>query len=110
MADSSAPDFGALLDQAQAQQGAPLQATPAAFANFAAPYAQQVSQATGIDPNTIVGQWGLETGWGKSIIPGTNNLANIKSTNGSGVAATDNQTGSNDKYQAFPSLNDFAAA
>ena len=31
-------------------------------------------QELGVDPGLIISQWGLETGWGKSIIPGTNNL------------------------------------
>jgi hypothetical protein len=69
-----------------------------------APVAAQVSQQIGVAPDVLLGQWGLETGWGKSVIPGTNNLGNIK---GPGVAATDNQTGSNDQYRAYASPQDF---
>jgi hypothetical protein len=74
-----------------------------------APVAADVGQRIGVAPDVLLGQWGLETGWGKSVIPGTNNLGNIK---GPGVAATDNQTGSNDQYRAYSSPqafgNDFA--
>ncbi|MDN7489514.1 glucosaminidase domain-containing protein [Burkholderia sp. AU45274] len=68
------------------------------------PVAAAVSQRIGVAPDVLLGQWGLETGWGKSIIPGTNNLGNIK---GQGVAAKDNQTGAVDQYRAYPSPLDF---
>ncbi|QQK04757.1 glucosaminidase domain-containing protein [Burkholderia anthina] len=68
------------------------------------PVAAAVSQRIGVAPDVLLGQWGLETGWGKSIIPGTNNLSNIK---GPGVAAKDNQTGSVDQYRAYQSPADF---
>jgi flagellum-specific peptidoglycan hydrolase FlgJ len=103
-------NFGAMLDDAAAAAGKPLQATPEAFVQHYGPAADRVASKTGIDSNTILGQWGLETGWGKSIIPGTNNLGNIKATkaSGAGVKAVDNQTGSNDAYQKFDSVDDFA--
>jgi hypothetical protein len=68
------------------------------FIQLYAPVAASVGQRIGVAPDVLLGQWGLETGWGKSVIPGTNNLGNIK---GPGVAATDNQTGSNDQYRAY---------
>lgn len=68
------------------------------------PVAAAVSQRIGVAPDVLLGQWGLETGWGKSVIPGTNNLGNIK---GPGVAAKDNQTGSVDQYRAYSSPLDF---
>ncbi|MDI3301597.1 MAG: glucosaminidase domain-containing protein [Burkholderia multivorans] len=68
------------------------------------PVAAAVSQRIGVAPDVLLGQWGLETGWGKSVIPGTNNLGNIK---GPGVAAKDNQTGSVDQYRAYASPLDF---
>jgi hypothetical protein len=68
------------------------------------PVAAAVSQRIGVAPDVLLGQWGLETGWGKSIVPGTNNLGNIK---GPGVAAKDNQTGSVDQYRAYSSPLDF---
>ena len=80
------------------------------FVTQYAPVASQVSQQIGVAPDVLLGQWGLETGWGKSVIPGTNNLGNIK---GPGVAATDNQTGSNDQYRQYSTPqafgNDFAS-
>jgi hypothetical protein len=71
-----------------------------------APVAASVGQQIGVAPEVLLGQWGLETGWGKSVIPGTNNLGNIK---GPGVAATDNQTGSNDQYRAYASPQAFGS-
>jgi hypothetical protein len=64
----------------------------------------------GVDPKVLLGQWGLETGWGKSIIPGTNNLGNIKdfSKKGTGVSAKDNMNGSVDNYKAYDSPESFA--
>ncbi len=105
-------DWNAALGGVESSMGKPLAANPSAFANFYGPIADQVSQKTGIDSNTILGQWGLETGWGKSVVPGTNNLGNIKSTaaSGPGVAATDNQLGTSDQYQKFASPQDFANA
>lgn len=70
------------------------------------PVAAAVSQRLGVTPDVLLGQWGLETGWGKSIIPGTNNLGNIK---GPGVSAKDNQTGSTDQYRAYPSPAEFGS-
>ncbi|WP_321842692.1 glucosaminidase domain-containing protein [Burkholderia cepacia] len=76
------------------------------FVDANLPAAQAVAQKIGVDPMVILGQWGLETGWGKSVVPGTNNLGNIK---GRGVAATDNQTGATDQYRAYSSPAQFSA-
>lgn len=70
--------------------------------------AEKAGKALGVDPSVLLGQWGLETGWGKSVVPGTNNLGNIKDFAGGGVAATDNMTGSKDKYRAYDSPEAFA--
>jgi hypothetical protein len=86
------------------------QFTPATFAQTYQPVADKIAAKTGIDSNTILGQMGLETGWGKSIIPGTNNLTNIKDFSGGGTSAVDNQLGSTDKYRNFNSLDDYADA
>lgn len=75
-----------------------------AFVRTHLPTAQAVASKIGVDPMVLLGQWGLETGWGKSVVPGTNNLGNIK---GQGVAATDNMTGSTDQYRAYPTLDAF---
>lgn len=82
--------------------------SPAEFAQVYGGAAKTAGDALGVDPSVVLGQWGLETGWGKSIIPGTNNLGNIKDFSGSGVGATDNMTGSRDKYRAYATPEDFA--
>jgi hypothetical protein len=71
------------------------------------PQAQAAAAQLNVPAEAILNQWGLETGWGKSVIPGTNNLGNIKSTNGKGVYATDNMTGSRDPYRQYASADDF---
>jgi hypothetical protein len=60
-----------------------------------------------VDPRIILAQFGVETGWGKSVIPGTYNLGNIKSA-GKGVEATDNVTKSKDRYLKFEDPEVFA--
>lgn len=81
---------------------------PAAFAAKYGPAAAKAGAALGVDSRAILGQWGLETGWGKSVIPGTNNLGNIKDFSGGGVSAKDNMTGSVDKYRSYASADAFA--
>jgi hypothetical protein len=63
--------------------------------------AQLAAAQLGTDPAHVLGQWGLETGWGKSVIPGSNNLGNIKSMNGQGISAVDNQLKTTSKYAAY---------
>ena len=70
--------------------------------------ATRVGTELGVPPGALIAQWGLETGWGKSVIPGTNNLGNIKDFSGKGVTATDNLTGSKDKYRAYATVDEFA--
>ncbi|ATF86877.1 glucosaminidase domain-containing protein [Burkholderia gladioli] len=82
--------------------------TPASFGEKYGSIAQSIGQKLGVDPNLVLGQLGLETGWGKSVIPGTNNLGNIKDFSGGGVAARDNMTGSNDRYRAYADPQAFA--
>lgn len=81
-------------------------ADPRSFVQQYAPLAAQVGTQIGVAPDVLLGKWGLETGWGKSVVPGTNNLGNIK---GAGVSATDNMTGSNDQYKAYATPSDFGA-
>lgn len=78
------------------------------FANQYGSIADQVGQKLGVSPDLILSQLALETGYGKSVIPGTNNLGNIKDFSGGGVAATDNMTGSRDKYRQYDTPEDFA--
>lgn len=82
--------------------------SPEQFSRVYGPAAERAGKAIGVNPTALLSQWGLETGWGKSIIPGTNNLGNIKDFTGSGVAATDNMNGSRDKYRKFGSPEEFA--
>ncbi|MBK9497416.1 MAG: glucosaminidase domain-containing protein [Xanthomonadales bacterium] len=79
------------------------------FVSAYAPLAAKVGGEMGVDPSILLGQWGHETGWGKSVIPGTNNLGNIKDFSGRGVAATDNMTGSKDRYRAYGTPDDFGS-
>ncbi|MDR8747229.1 glucosaminidase domain-containing protein [Burkholderia multivorans] len=82
--------------------------TPAAFAAAYGDVASRIADQTGIDPVTVLGQLGHETGWGRSIIPGTNNLGNIKDFTGRGARARDNMTGSDDAYRVYSSPMEFA--
>lgn len=79
-----------------------------AFVRDVGPIAERVGAEIGVDPSILIGQWGLETRWGKSVIPGTNNYGNIKDFRGSGVVARDNMNGSVDKYRAFKTGEEFA--
>lgn len=83
-------------------------ASPKEFAAQYGTIAKQVGDRLKVDPQILLGQWGLETGWGKSVVPGTNNLGNIKDFTGGGVGAVDNMTGSNDQYRAFETPDAFA--
>jgi flagellum-specific peptidoglycan hydrolase FlgJ len=75
-----------------------------AFINQYMPAAMKAGAQLGTDPAHILGQWGLETGWGRNVIPGTNNLGNVKAVNGqSSTAARDNQLGTVDTYAKYDS-------
>lgn len=79
------------------------------FAQTYGPVAAEVGQRIGVAPDVLLGQWGLETGWGKSVIPGTNNLGNIKDFSGGGTRAVDNMTGSNDAYRSYATPSAFGS-
>ena len=83
--------------------------TPESFSAQYGGIAEATGKQLGVDPKLLLAQWGLETGWGKSVVPGTFNLGNIKDVSGGGVAATDNMTGSRDKYRAYESPDAFAS-
>ena len=76
------------------------------FAEEYAPIAVQVSQKTGIAPSVLLAQWGMETDYGRKTV-GHFNFGNIKDMSGAGTPATDNQTGSRDKYVNFESPEAF---
>lgn len=48
--------------------------TPAGFAQTYGSTINNIAGQLNVDPSIIAGQLGLETGYGKSVIPGTNNL------------------------------------
>lgn len=80
---------------------------------FIAQYQESANKAAaqiGTDPAGLLAQWGLETGWGKSVIPGTNNLGNIKASKswaGPTATAKDNATKSVAAYRAYTSTDEF---
>jgi hypothetical protein len=106
---TTAPADDALSIYAGSQQPKAAAAGPGvqAFVQQYQPLAERIAKTIGVAPEALLGQWGLETGWGKSVIPGTFNLGNIKANNGKGVAATDNMTGSRDPYRAYGSADEF---
>lgn len=78
------------------------------FFEQASPIADRISQNIGVSPRVVAALMALETGHGKSVIPGTNNWGNIKDFSGKGVSAKDNMTGTRDKYRAYGSGEEFA--
>ena len=81
--------------------------SPDEFVKVYGPIAEKVGKEIGVDPKLILGKWGMETGWGKSVI-GDYNLGNIKDPSGEGKRALDKVEGSNDAYLSFGSPNDWA--
>lgn len=81
---------------------------PAAFVQEYGPIAERIGAEIGVDPRIILAQFGQETGWGKSIIPGTYNLGNIKDPSGKGQKAYDKVEKSNDAYLRFEDPEVFA--
>lgn len=81
---------------------------PEDFVRTYAPIAQRIGKQLDVDPSIILAQFGVETGWGKSVVPGTYNLGNIKDFSGSGVKAKDNQTKTTDAYLKFEDPDTFA--
>lgn len=66
------------------------------------PIAEQVGKEIGVDPNVILSQWALESGWG-SAVPAENNIAGIKDFTGAGTPAKDNKLGTTSNYARFES-------
>jgi hypothetical protein len=62
------------------------------------PYAQDAGTQLGVDPTTILGQWGLESGFGTSAAAQGNNFAGLTNA-GEGTG-----------YRTYSSLADFEAA
>jgi len=82
---------------------------PNAFIKEYGPIAEKIGAEIGVDPKIILAKFGLETGWGRAIIPGTYNLGNIKDPSGKGVYAYDKKENSNDAYLKFEDPDTFAA-
>ena len=82
--------------------------TPETFVKEYSPIAQRIGEQIDVDPAILLAKFGLETGWGKSVIPNSYNLGNIKDFSGSGVMATDNQTKKREKYMQFQDPEVFA--
>jgi hypothetical protein len=99
--DGDKPSAGAAAPRS------PANARVGQFVDQYLPLAQKVGSDIGVSPEVLLGQWGLETGWGRSVIPGTNNLGNIKDFSGRGAMATDNMTGSRDAYRQYASPDEF---
>lgn len=71
------------------------------FATTYLPMATEQAARLGTTPQNVLSQWALESGYGKSVIPGTNNIGNIKQVGPGGVAARDNQLGTTSQYAAY---------
>ena len=106
---SSTPLGGGNTSVGAPQTGSTPTGNAREFVASVTPAATKVAQQLGVPVEAVIGQWGLETGWGKSVIPGTNNLGNIKDFSGKGTMATDNMTGSRDAYRQYNSVDDFVA-
>lgn len=76
---ASMPDRPTIPTVATARAGDP----SGAFISTYGPYAKQAGDALGIDPNIILSQWGMESGWGKrGDAAAIGNMAGIKDTKG----------------------------
>jgi hypothetical protein len=110
-ADGRDARLGELADHlgvgANARSGGP-NGNVAAFKKQYGHAAEIAAKELKVSPDVVLGMWGNETGWGKHIVPGTNNLGNVKQFDGGGVEAIDNMTGSLDRYRKYGSDVDFA--
>jgi hypothetical protein len=74
-----------------------------AFIQKMLPYANKSSQETGLPVDYILGQWGLESGWGTSdASKRNNNFAGIKPWKGKSA-------GANKTYAGYGSIDEFAS-
>lgn len=86
--------------------------TKEGFIQEVLPLANEAAQRLNVPVQAVLGQWAAETGWGKSVIPGTYNLGNIKANpnwKGPSVMAVDNQTRQREPYRAYGSPEEAAA-
>lgn len=72
---------------------------------------EAIASQVGVSPRIIAAKLALETGWGESVIPGTNNLGNIKAGknwDGKTKIALDQAEGSIDAYRVYDDPEAFA--
>ena len=70
-----------------------------------------IGQKLDVPPEAVLAQFAAETGWGKSVISGTNNLGNIKagsSWKGKTIKAYDKIEKSYDPYRVYNTPEEFA--
>lgn len=72
------------------------------------PAAQRVASATGVPAALILSRWAGETGWGKRILPGTNNLGNVIETRQGVDSVVANDNGNVRHFRKFGSVDDYA--
>lgn len=80
--------------------------TPNQFKTKMRPYAEQVASALGVDKSfaeTVLNQWGLESGWGTSAHASRNNYGGIKYSKYSKTAVAHSSG-----FAQYKSLQDFA--
>ena len=65
----------------QSKEQSQMDGSVESFIKTMSPHAKAVAKKLGTSPKNVIAQWGLETGWGKNILPGTYNLGNIKAGN-----------------------------
>jgi hypothetical protein len=82
--------------------------TPENFVKEYSPIAERIGEQIDVDPAILLAKFGLETSWGKSVVPKSYNLGNIKDFSGSGITAVDNETKKPDKYVQFEDPEVFA--
>ncbi|QEW07745.1 flagellar assembly peptidoglycan hydrolase FlgJ [Nitrincola iocasae] len=58
--------------------------SPREFVDALLPMAEEMAAELGVDPKVLLAQAALETGWGRFVIDGSNNLFNIKADSGWG--------------------------
>lgn len=78
-----------------------------AYRNRLLPYAEQLAAKYNVHPNWIIGQMALETNWGASVLPGTNNHGNVLEVrkNVPGVTASD--AGNRRTFRKFANDQEF---
>lgn len=77
------PNDASAIDQSQENINEPQFESPQAFVEKLRPLAEKAAAKLGVDPNLLMAQAALETGWGKSIVRqneggSSHNLFNIK--------------------------------